>query len=308
MTISNVAQAQQIIQTLNSLQAQGSTLQQQIATGLKGQSYADYGAQAGQIVNLSQQASQQQGYIDTINTVNTRMQVMDQVTSTMASLMEQFSSALSTDAYNTSGNTIQSQAAGLLAQIGDYLNTQDGEGYVFSGAENTTAPFDPSGLPNPGDLTTPVNGAPPAGYYAGDDTVSKATVDNDLTLSYGVTADNPAFEQVVRVLNYLANAPAFDPNNPTDVANVNQAQQLVTQSATQLQQLNASIGEQESELNGLLTAHQSTLTLAQSNLSNIEQVNTSTAITQLDTLQTQLEASYQTVNVLQSLSLASYLK
>jgi flagellar hook-associated protein 3 FlgL len=308
MTISNVAQAQQIIQSINALQTQGNTLQQQISTGLKGQSYADYGAQAGQIVNLSAQTAQQQGYLDTINTVDTRLGVMNQVTSTMATLMQQFSSALSSDAYNTAGNTIQSQAQGLLAQVGDYINTQDGEGYVFSGAENSTAPYDPSGLPNPGDLVTPVNGAPPAGYYAGDNTVTKATVDNNLTVSYGVTGNNPAFEQVIRVLNYLANAPAFDPNNPADVANVNQAQQLVSQSATQLQQLNASIGEQTSELNGLQTAHQSTLTLAQSNLSNITQVNTATAITQLDTLQTQLEASYQTVNVLQGLSLANYLK
>ncbi len=31
-------------------------------------------------------------------------------------------------------------------------------------------------------------------------------------------------------------------------------------------------------------------------------------ITQLDTLQTQIEASYQTVNILQNLSLANYLK
>jgi len=33
-----------------------------------------------------------------------------------------------------------------------------------------------------------------------------------------------------------------------------------------------------------------------------------TAITQLNTLQTQLQASYQTINLLQSLSLANYLK
>lgn len=308
MSVSTLAQTQQVIQNLAQLQSQGNTLEQQITTGLTSQTYAGIAPQAAQLVDLTEAQSQQQGFITTINTVNTQLSTMSLATSTMASLLQQFGGQLQTNAYNTTGATIQSQAQSLLANIGDYLNTADGEGYVFSGSASTTAPYDASGLPNPGDLTTAVNGAPPSGYYAGNSDISSAQVDNNLNVQYGVTAANPAFEQAIRALNFIANSGSFDQNNATDVANVNQAEQLITTATTGINQINAQIGMQQSELNNSLQAHQQSLTLAQSNISNIENVNPATAITQLDTLQTQMEASYQTVNILQNLTLANYLK
>ena len=308
MPISSLAQTQQIIQQLGALQTRGSDLQQQITTGLKSQSYAGLAPQAAQLVSLAATQSQQQGYIDTINTVNTRLQTMSLATSTMATLVQQFGSTLESNAYNTTGNTVQTQAKSLLAQMGDYLNTQDGEGYVFSGAETATAPYDASGLPNPGDLVTPVNVAPPSGYYAGDSTVNQAQVDQGLNVQYGVTGDNPAFEQAIRALNFIANSGSFNSTNPADVANVNQAQQLLTTAATQLQQVTATIGMNQSNLNTELTAHQNSLSLAKGTVGDIENIDPAQVITQLDALQTQLTASYQTVSILQNLTLATYLK
>jgi flagellar hook-associated protein 3 FlgL len=308
MSVSTIAQMQQVIQNLSQLDTQGSSLEQEITTGLVSTTYSGIAPQAAQLVNLNAVQSLQQGFINTINTVNQQLSSMSLATSTMASMVEQFGSQLQTNAFNTTGATIQTQAQALLAQVGDYLNTQGGEGYLFSGSATTTAPFDASALPNPGDLTTPVNGAPPAGYYQGNDTVASAQVDTNLNVQYGVTADNPAFEQVVRVLNFLANSPSFDQSNPTDVANVNTAEQMLTSAGTDLQQLTSNIGMNQSELNNELQMHQQAQTLAQSNISNITQANPATVITQLDTLQTQIEASYQTVNMLQNLSLANYLK
>jgi flagellar hook-associated protein 3 FlgL len=308
MTVSTLAETQQVIQDLALLQNQGNTLEQQISTGDQSQSFSGIAPQATQLVNLTATQSQQQGYINTINTITPTLQGMSLAASTITNVVQQFSSELQTDAFDQTGATVQSQAASLLQQVGNYLNTEDGEGYIFSGSDSATAPFNASGLPNPGDLTTPVSGAPPSGYYQGNDDVSAAQVDTNLNVQYGVTADNPAFEQVVRVLNFLANSGPLSASNPTDVANVNQAQTILTSATTQLQQLTSSIGAQQSQLNDTLQAHQQSLTLAQSSIANITQVNSATVITQLDALQTQMEASYQTVNILQNLSLASYLK
>jgi flagellar hook-associated protein 3 FlgL len=233
---------------------------------------------------------------------------MSLATSTITTLVQQFAGQLQTNAFDQTGATVQSQAQGLLQEVGSYLNTADGEGYIFSGSASTTPPYNASGLPNPGSLATAVNGAPPAGYYQGNDAVSAAQVDTNLNLQYGVTADNAAFEPVIRVLNFLANSGPLSASNPADVANVNQAQQLLTNATTSLQQLTASIGSQQSQLNDTLQAHQQSLTLAKSSISNITQVDPATVITQLDALQTQMEASYQTVNILQNLTLANYLK
>jgi flagellar hook-associated protein 3 FlgL len=305
---SSIAEAQQVVQNLQALQTQGNTLEEQITTGLVSQNYAGIASQASQLVSLNAAQSQQQGYIDTINTVNTTLQSMSLATTTIASLVQQFGSELQTNAYNTTGTTVQSQAQALLSDIGDYLNTSDGEGYIFGGSDTTTPPYDQSGLPSPGDLTTSVSGAPPAGYYAGNDDEAQAQIDTNLSVQYGVSADNPAFEQAIRALNFIANAPAFDVNNATDVANVNQAESLLNTAGTQIQQLTAQIGMQQSELTNAQQVHQQSLTLAQSSISNIEEVNPATAITELDTLQTQMESSYQTVNILQNLTLANYLK
>jgi flagellar hook-associated protein 3 FlgL len=308
MSISTLAQTQQIIQSLVLLQNQGNALQQQIATGLKSPNFAGIALQAAQLVNLTATQSQQQGYIDTINTVNTRLQTMRLATTTIGNLVQQFGNELQTNAFNPTGTTIQSQAQALLAGIGDYLNTSDGEGYVFSGTATSTLPFDASGLPSPGDLSTAVNVSPPNGYYQGNADISQAQVDTSLNVQYGITAADPAFEQVIRALNFLANSGPLDPTNPADVANVNQAEQLISTGAGQINQLTAQIGMQQSELNNALQVHQESLTLAKSSIANIENVDPATVITQLDALQTQMQASYQTVSILQNLSLANYIK
>lgn len=307
MPISSLAQTQLVIQNLQSLQTQGQTLEQEISTGLKSQSFSGIAPQAAQLVDLTAQQSQTQGYVNTSNAVNTQLQTMSLATSTITTLVQQFNSQIATNAYNTDGATIQTQAQALLAQVGNYLNTQDGEGYVFSGSATNTAPYDPSGLPNPGSLATSVSGAPPAGYYAGNDTAQQAQIDSNLNLQYGVTGDNPAFEQVIRVLNFLTNSPPLNQGNPTDVANVNTAQQLLNTATTQLQQLTSTMGLQQAEITNVQQAQQSSITLAQTTIGNIVNIDPATVITQLDALQTQIEASYQSVNILQNLSLANYM-
>jgi flagellar hook-associated protein 3 FlgL len=223
-------------------------------------------------------------------------------------LATQFVGNLPAEAYNTQGETIQEQAKAVLNQVGGYLNIQTGSGYVFSGSKTTTPPFNLNGLPDPGTLTTSVGVAPPNGYYEGDAVVAKATIDNNVTLSYGITAANPSIEQFVRVLNYLANAPPFNPASSTDVANVTQATAQLNQSVQQLQTLEGTVSLQQGQLSSTLTTQQNALAIAKGNISNIESVDPATAITQLDTLQTQLEASYQAVSMISQLSLVNYLK
>ena len=104
-----------------------------------------------------------------------------------------------------------------MTEVGSYLNTQDGTSYVFSGNQTSTPAYNPANLPNPGDLTTNVA----ADYYQGDNGVAQAQVDNNVTMQYGVTGNNPAFEQIIRVLNFFANdSTPLSQSNPADVANV----------------------------------------------------------------------------------------
>ena len=303
--VSNIEQQNTMLQYLQQLQSQGQTLENQIASGQKSQTYAGISSQAGQVVNLTATQSLQQGYMNTIDTVNTRLKTMSLAMQNISSIATSFQNTLANSAFSPNGASVQQTAQQLLTELGSYMNTQDGSRYVFSGNQTSTPAYNPASLPSPGDLTTNVA----ADYYGGDNGVAQATVDNNVNMQYGVTANNPAFEQIVRVLNFFANdSTPLSQTNPTDVANVNQAQQMMGTAAQAVQQLVATAGEQQGDLTQLKTAHQNALSLATTSLNNIEQVDTATAITQLNTLQTQLQASYQTINVLQSLSLANYMK
>jgi len=303
--VTNIEQQNQMLQYLQQLQSQGSTLENQIASGQKSQTYAGISSQAGQVINLAATQSLQQSYMNTIDTVNTRLQTMNLAMQNIASIATNFHNTLANSAFSPNGASVQQTAQQLLTELGSYMNTQDGTRYVFSGNKTSTPTFSPAGLPNPGDLTTNIA----ADYYGGDGGVAQATVDHNVNLQYGVTGDNAAFEQIVRVLNFFANNPTpLSQANPTDVTNVNQAQQMLANAALSVQQLVATAGEQQNNLSQLKTAHQSAMTLASTSLNNIEQVDSATVITQLNTLQTQLQASYQTINMLQSLSLTNYLR
>ncbi|HEY3917798.1 MAG TPA: hypothetical protein VGL83_08385 [Stellaceae bacterium] len=303
-SISTIEQQNQMLQYLQQLQSQANNLESQISTGVKSQTYSGIAPQAAQSVDLQATQSLQQDYINNIGTVNNKLQIMGLAMQNIATVATDFQGLLTNDAYSTNGTNIQQSAQQLLVEVGSYLNTQDGQSYVFSGNQTATPTYSAAGLPNPGDLTTNVA----ADYYGGDNGVAAATVDTNVSVPYGVDGNNAAFEQIIRVLNFFANdATPLSQSNPADVANVNTAQQMLGNAALQVQQLVATAGQQQSDFTQLSTAHQNAITLANTSLNNIQQVDSATAITQLNTIQNQLEASYQTINVIQGLSLAKYL-
>jgi len=306
--VGTLAENTRILQYLQQNKTTAQNLEQQITTGLKSTTFSGISSQAAQLVNLTDQQAKQQSYIDTINTVSTRLQVMGLSIGSIENLATQFVGNLPADAYNTQGETIQEQAKQVLNQVAGYLNTQDGSNYVFAGNNTSTPPVNASGLPNPGSLTTAADSAPPNGYYQGDNGIAQATVDNNVTLTYGVNANNPAFEKFIRVLNFLANSPPFDQSNATDVANVNKATQMLNQTVKDLQTLQGTNALQQGQLTNQLTNHKNAQSLAQGSIADISKADPASAITQLDTLQTQLQASYQTMSILQQLSLVNYLK
>ena len=77
---------------------------------------------------------------------------------------------------------------------------------------------------------------------------------------------------------------------------------------TQLQALTEKNGRNEQFLNDENTAHDATLTVLQTQIDNIEQVNLPDASTRLTQLKTELDASYHVVADLSSLSLIDFLK
>ncbi|HTZ79845.1 MAG TPA: flagellin [Stellaceae bacterium] len=309
-TIGTLVNANATLQTIKQLQDLANKYQTQVNTGLVSQDYSGLNGQAGQLTNLQSSVAQRQSFLNTITTVQQRITEYTTVVSSVETVVQQFAENLPNGAYGTVPDDIQSQAKQILTEISDLLNSQDGNRYIFAGSNINTPPVDTTGLPNPGTLTTSVSGPPPNGYYTGDDNLAQAKVDTATTIQYGVSADNPAFENAIRALNFLANLPAGSPSqsNPTDVANVTAATTLVGQSITELQAITGKLSFQSAQLNNLQTAHTNALNLTQTSIQNIETVDPATAITKLNQAETNLQASYSTISALSNLSLTNYLK
>lgn len=309
--ISTAAETSLIQYYLSQNQSTAENLNTEISTGQAAQSYSQIAPQASQLVDFRTQSSQQQGYVNTINTLNTRLSTMSLALQQINTAVTGFKSNLANEAFNTAQPDINTQAQLLLQQIAGDLNTQDGTSYVFAGTAANTAPVDISGLPTgaAATLTTPVGGPPASGgYYAGGPALPPVKIDNQVSVNYGITAnDASSFEPIIRVLNFLAQHGPFSSTSPADQAAVTQAGQMLDQATQALSNTQGQLGLQQSELNNELTLHQQALTIAQNGASNILNVNQATAITQLQSLETQIQASYSATSQIEKLSLVNYI-
>lgn len=291
-------------------QSQLDTLNTEVSTGLKSETYAGIAADAGHLVDFRAQAARQQDFINTINTVSSRMQVMDLALSHIQDQVQKFTALIPNAAFNGQQPDIVAQAKLLLQQVAGFLNTQDGTRYVFSGVDSTTPPVDLASLPTTtASLTTAVNGTPAnGGYYAGGTAIPPVRIDQQVTVNYGITADDAGtFEPIIRVLNFIVNKGPFSSTSPTDQANLSTMSQMLTQALGNLTTMRGNLGLQESELNTALGEHQSALNIAQNGISNIVTADQATTITQLQDLETQIQASFTATSQIQKLSLANFL-
>ncbi len=85
-TIGALAQQNLMLQTILQLRSQANDLQSQVSTGLKSQQYSGLGPAASQVANLQAAVSHHQDYLDTIGTVQQRIQEQTTALSTIESI------------------------------------------------------------------------------------------------------------------------------------------------------------------------------------------------------------------------------
>src|SRR5882757_7439464 len=137
MSVSAVGgQSAVAISQLMKMRAQFDDLQRQLSTGQKSSTYAGLGLDRGVTVGLNAQLSQLAGYDSTIQTANTRINLMNTALSQMTTITSQVKAAMvqaNTTGSNGSGPSLAQQTAqSSLDQILGLLNTQSGDRYLFS--------------------------------------------------------------------------------------------------------------------------------------------------------------------------------
>ena len=300
MRVATFAVSDQMIAAAMRTEAVMANEQTEESSGVKAEYFAGYGADTQQVVNLQVSVTRAQSYIDAATLADSRTQVMYSAVGSMTDIITNLRSQLtaaSTGSSTTAASVITS-AQQMLTEMGSLLNTQYDNQYVFGGGRTSTAPADlTSFAAGTGSITTA-----DTSYYEGDDEIASVQVADDQTVSYGVTADNPAFEQVMRVLKFVANSTTLSSTDITDALNlastaldaVSTVQTKLSGAASQIEQAQSRQSDYQS--------------YAQTLSSDLTGVDVAAITAQLSTYQAQLSASYSAIAKIQSLNLASYLK
>jgi flagellar hook-associated protein 3 FlgL len=323
---------QPIMQTESAL----ATAQEEVSSGV----YADLGQQLGGetsfAISLAQQSQQITALMGANATTSTRL------SSTVSSI-----TAMMTDAQNLSNSllgsgsspsvlaTVQTQAQSGLTDLVGQLNTSVGGQYIFAGINTQTAPVtDIASIESAAttafntDLTTAQNTNNSLGSILGSSssatqtlfqgsgwtslssassTLLKSQISPEQTITTSVSANQAAFQQIAQAYSILNAAAGANLTTAQTQDVVTQATSLLSAGIAGLTQIEAGVGVSQSAItnaNTTMTAQQTILT---QNVESLENVDTASLSTTVNSLSTQLQDSYSLTSQLKQLSLVNYL-
>jgi len=300
MRVATFAQSNKMIADALRVQSVMAEKQTQESSGLISTDYGGYGSDAQHVVNLQVSVTRAQSYIDAATLADSKVQVMYSAVGSMTDILTQLRSQLSaaSTGSSTETNSVISSAQQMLEEMGSLMNTQYDGQYVFGGGKTDTAPVDLSSFSSgAGSLTTA-----DTSYYGGDDEIASVRVAADQTVSYGVTADNSAFEEVMRVLKFVANSTSLSSSD------ISSALDLAGTALDDTAAVQAKLSNAASSIETASARQTDYKSYAETLSSDLTSVDVAAITAQLSTYESQLTASYSALGKILSMNLASYLK
>jgi flagellar hook-associated protein 3 FlgL len=313
--------AQQQLVTSNALRTQRNVndLQVQIASGKKTQSFSGIADDAGRLVNLKSELSQAEQFIQNITITEKRLDLMafamDEIEDIARKARTDLAGAFNGSAADDIQLSLLAQAS--LDQVVEVLNTKDDSRFLFSGGAVQTKPVNLSNAA----YTAPAPGSPPTfvqtvetGFYQGDTVEQSMRADDGFNVSYGINADESAFEKLIRTLDNVSNITFTDPITAEEktflTAAMTELTELIDNNGVDktLSDLRADVGLDRVVLDSIRDKHKDFLQFSQDSIAEIENINPAEVITALNFEQLQLEASFTTIARIQTLSLSNFLR
>jgi len=304
MRVATFGISEQMIAAALRTQSTMANAQIQEASGVVSSDFGGYGSSTQQILNLQVSVTRSQSYIDAATQADSKIQVMYSTVNSVADLITQFRSLLlrtstsATNAASTDSTSVTQSAQDMLQQMASLLNTQYDGGYLFGGARTGQAPVDISSSTYAA-ATSPSSAD--TSYYQGDHELASVRVSDSRTVSYGVAADNTAFEEALRALNLVAN------NSSLSTSTLNEALDLATNAVDAVGVVQNRISNASSSIEKASAYQTEYQSFANTLGSDLTSVDVAAVTAQLSTYQAQLTASYAAIAKVQSLNLASYL-
>ena len=309
---------------LNQLAANSADVQAQLAVALEQQStgrvadtYAGLGTAVRTSVDLNPAVQQNQVWQSNIDRASSRLDITQSALTQISAIASKFYAQTNNinDINGADAANIAASATSALQQVAQLLNTRDGNVYVFAGQDSSNPPL-PSTDPATVGAAVLASDTATAPFSATLGTgVPQVEVGDGQTVAVGLLANQntlavsqaPTTGSYMRdLLRGLATLATLTSTTATTAVGADTRARLgsaITAMATET----GALGDIESNLK----ARQTTLAAVQTSLtqqvSNVQDVDVAATLTRVSALQTQLQASYQVIAGVKSLSLSNYL-
>lgn len=297
-------------------------LNEQLASGKLNANLTDYlPAQARQLMDFQNSVTAKDGYMTGLKTVQTRLDMYDNTLSDMESITADAKSLASQNQnYDASKVAqIKAQVENYLKQVSNDLNQKVGNRYVYAGIRYTTQPVSdditvlsgaPAGTIYSDNLTLPdydnayvLSGTTTDANAYTEDTI---LADDNFSVTYGISSDDPSFQRLINGLRYMYQA--TQTTDPTTYQNdMNQAATMLATALQGIQGLHTSVAGNQNTIKTQLTTLSNSIDSLKNQVDDIQKVDLTEVSVKITLLQTQLQASYSATAKLEQLSIVNYL-
>jgi flagellar hook-associated protein 3 FlgL len=309
MTVDRVAtnaQSQYLLSQIMKANTALDTTQAQVASGMVSSDYVGIGDKTASLEAARSAAARADAYASNTQLAVTQTDLQDTQLTTLSSLAEQLKEAISTATGNGDGTGLMTTAQDIFQQASSILNSTDSNGnYIYGGGQGNSTPFTATSL---SDLAS----ASVSSFFQNGSQKKSVLVGDGQSVQIGVLASDIGTELMTALQN-LANAdsPSGSLDGSLTSAQTDNLTSSVLPSATQaysdLNTATATNGETYNRLTDSVTTQQSQSTLYKGFVSDIEDVDMTQAVTNLNQNQVALQAALEVTAQLGQLSLLNYL-
>lgn len=290
-----------VLAAATQLQARLAAADVQEASGLVGQTYGDLGSQAGYVLDLRGEIGQSRVWADNATSAGDKVQAMYSAVGDMVDVMTSLRSVVSSAISSGDVSTLNTEASAVLAQLAELMNTEEGGSYLFAGSRTDTAPVD---VGTAAYAASTAWSTASTSYYTGNDLLASVEVGTGRTITYGVSADNSAFEEALRVANVAASYTGSGTAATTLLQNV---YDIATSAISALGDVQGTLSVDASQFTQIQEHQTSYLSLVETMVDDTQSVDTAAVAEQVSNYQAQLEASYSALAAITKVHLTNYL-
>jgi flagellar hook-associated protein 3 FlgL len=309
MTIDRVAtnaQSQlmlsQIMQSENALNKS----QAQVTTGKVATDYAGIGDKTAVLEATRSLSERTTAYQSATTAASTQVDLQNTQLSTLSDLANTLRTDITTAVANNDGSQLMSDAQSVMDQLNQVLNSKDANGnYIYGGDNNDQPPVTVSSL---SDLTSLSNVS--QAFQNGTKTSSVMVADGQ-SVQVGVLASDVG-SQMMQTLKDIADYVNTNGSLTSDMTSTQSnflsgEIQSATDAGTQVNAVASTNGSNYQALQNALTTQTSMSTTYNGFVSDLENVDMATAITNLNQNQVALQAAMEVTSQIGQISLLNYL-